>query len=166
VLSALSVVRPIGWTIQSYLQARDLPRHIMVLEVAKVILLIGFVAALGQIGPVWACAGVGLAFTAHAIGSMTVIQRRDAIRIATITRGMIGPAAACGVMAVGVLAMRSLVDDLGGVTATADLVISIATGAVVYLGAAWVLAPTTTRDCIGLIRRSFGREQTGADGAG
>ncbi|HVY44614.1 MAG TPA: oligosaccharide flippase family protein, partial [Minicystis sp.] len=77
VLSALSVVRPIGWIGSSYLQVHDRTRAIMVLEIVKTACLLGLIATLGRLGPLWACASVGIAFGASAVAYLVVIRRVD-----------------------------------------------------------------------------------------
>ncbi|HET6614094.1 MAG TPA: oligosaccharide flippase family protein, partial [Kofleriaceae bacterium] len=72
ILSSLSVVRPVGWLIQSYLQAEDAPRAVMVLEAGKVAALITAICLLGLVSPLFAAAGAGIAFTLHAVASLWV----------------------------------------------------------------------------------------------
>src|SRR5260221_5223311 len=75
VLSALSVTRPIGWTIASYLQARQMPRTIFGLELLKLAILLLALVTLGRMGPLSACTAVGVAFGAHPLASLWVVQR-------------------------------------------------------------------------------------------
>ena len=80
VLSALGVTRPVGWVMSSYMQVYGRTRAIMVLEWLKVAAIIGGIALLGALGGVlWACAGVGVAFGVHALGSLWVVKRADGV---------------------------------------------------------------------------------------
>ena len=157
VLSVLSIVRPFGWTVTSYLQACDLPRHMMMLSIGHVIALLLLIAVLGQFGPLWACVGVGLSYTAHALASLAVVQSRHGIRITRALAGMGGPLAASAVMAAAVLGVIALIGEATAWPPIAQVVAGMIAGGVVYVVAALVLAPTVSRDCIHLLRSSFSR---------
>jgi PST family polysaccharide transporter len=79
VLSMLSVLRPLGWLVGSYLQAVQRTRVVLLLEAIKSLAIVVLVLALGQLGLLWACAGVGVAYGAHAVGSVWVVKRDDRI---------------------------------------------------------------------------------------
>jgi PST family polysaccharide transporter len=79
-LSALSVTRPIGWTIASYLQARRLPGSILGLEALKLVIMVLGIVTFGARSPLWTCAAVGIAFGVHAFASLGIVRRLDAIR--------------------------------------------------------------------------------------
>jgi lipopolysaccharide exporter len=79
ILSVLSVVRPVGWTLSSYLVAQDRPRVDAALEVLKFASLVGLLLTLGRASPLWACSAVGFAFGMHALASMLVVQVMDGI---------------------------------------------------------------------------------------
>jgi len=66
-LAALSVARPVGWTVASYLQARQLPRRILALEALKLLLLVLSLVTFGRRDPLLACGAVGVAFGGHAL---------------------------------------------------------------------------------------------------
>ncbi len=157
ILCVLSVVRPVGWTITSYLQATNLPRDIMYLSFGKVILLLGLIAGLGQISPVWACAGVGFAYALHSLAGLFVVRRRHGLSLSRVFAGMIGPLWACAVMAAAVLAVVFVLGDVLDVSPVWQVAAGIAVGAPVYVGAAFVLAPAVARDCFSLLRRSLRR---------
>lgn len=158
ILAALSVVRPVGWTIDSYLQAQNLPRHVMALSFSKATLLLALIAGLGSaVGPAWACAGVGVAYGLHALGSLFVVRVRDGLPMRRALVGMSGPAAACAVMAGAIVAVdAALVAGLDAPAAIRALA-GVAIGAMVYPIAARVLAPALFADCMSLMRRSFSR---------
>jgi lipopolysaccharide exporter len=157
ILSVLSIVRPFGWTITSYLQACDLPRQVMLLSFGNVIMLLILIAGLGQFGPAWACVGVGLAYACHALASLAVVQRRDGVRVGRALAGMAGPLAASGVMAGAVLGVIALLRETTGVHHGVHLLAGVITGALVYVPAAFLLAPTVSRDCVRLLRASLRR---------
>jgi lipopolysaccharide exporter len=58
-LSALSVTRPVGWTVASYLQALRRPGLILWLELLKLVCLMGGIVTFGRLSPLWTCGAVG-----------------------------------------------------------------------------------------------------------
>jgi len=154
ILSALSVARPVGWIIFSYLQARHRTRAAMVLELGKLASILGAVALLALLGPYWAAAGVGIGFAVHALASMWLIEQSDGVSMRQMLAGMAGPLVACVPMVGAVLAVRyglGLADDLPFVGLALELVV----GAVTYVVSALLLARNTAADFLGLLRRSF-----------
>lgn len=157
ILAGLSVVRPVGWTVASYLQAIDRTRSIMVLEVGKVLVLLGAVWALGQLGPLWACGAAGVAFGLHAVGSIWAVARVEPISMSRLAAGMVGPLVACVPMVAAVLGVRYGLRAVDLYQPLLSLALEIAAGAAVYVAAAFVFAPRTARDCLGLIKRALGK---------
>lgn len=156
-LSVLSVVRPLGWTISSYLLALDRPRVDAVLEVGKLVSLVVLLLTMGRWGPLWTCVAVGVAFGLHTLASMWVVQAFDGISVARLAGRCAPPLLACVPMVVAVLAVRTA---LGG-TATAvrglGLVAEITTGALAYAASALVVARPLAYDVLDLLRRATQR---------
>jgi len=163
ILSSLSVVRPVGWTIQSYLTARHLTRAVMYLELLKVAVLLGAVAGLGTIGPLWAASGVGVAFGVSSVAAIWSVQRLDRIPMRRIVRGMVGPLVACVPMAAAVVGTRHGVAHLGFGETPLSLVAELASGGVVYIGSAFIFAAGTSREFLRLVRSALGRGGTDSD---
>lgn len=157
ILAGLSVVRPIGWTVASYLQAIDRTRSIMILEVAKVIILLGAVWSLGQLGPLWACGAAGVAFGLHAIGSLWAVERVEHISMSRLAAGMVGPLISCVPMVATVFGVRYGLHALDLHQPILSLCLEIPAGGAAYTAAAFVFAPGTARDCLGLIKRALGK---------
>ncbi|MBC7976212.1 MAG: oligosaccharide flippase family protein, partial [Myxococcales bacterium] len=67
ILACLSVFRPITWVLSAYLEAESKTNRLMFLEIGKVVLLIGGIAALHPQGLHAASAAVGIAFGATAL---------------------------------------------------------------------------------------------------
>ncbi len=157
VLSMLSVVRPIGWLAGSYLYARKYPRTIMLLEVLKASSILSFVLLLGQFGALWACAGVGVAFGIHALGTIVAVRHHDGVPMSDLLTPLARPLIACVPMLLAVLAARSAVAGTG-MSAGWRLVVEVVTGAVVYTVAALIVAGPHTRDAqslvVGALRRT------------
>jgi PST family polysaccharide transporter len=157
ILSALSVLRPIGWTISSYLLARDRPRLDAALEIFKLVAVVVLLLTMGRLGPLSACAAVGLAFALHAFASMVVVRTMDGIGVAELASRCVGPLAACVPMVVAVLGLGEALAGAGVRSCGAVLVAQIVTGAVVYPPAALVLAHSTSRDLLAVITSALRR---------
>jgi hypothetical protein len=121
----------------------------MGLELANLVLLLGGIWVLSPLGLVWSAAAVGIAFGIYGAAGVWLVSRHG-LSLRRVAVGFVQPLVACSVMAAGVLAMRALVG--GMVPLGAQLAIEIATGAVVYAGAALVACPATARDLIALAR--------------
>jgi lipopolysaccharide exporter len=158
-LSALSVVRPVGWTIMSYLQARDQPRAIMFLELLKLAAICVLILTLGRMGPIWACIGVGVAFTAHSIASMWVVRKLDGIPIWGLLGRSVPPLVACLPIVAGVLGIRYVLHHAGIESRFGNLIVEIVVGAVVYVGSALLFARRASADFINLLRNAIKRRR-------
>jgi lipopolysaccharide exporter len=151
-LSALSVVRPVGWTISSYLLARDRSRLDAGLEVLKLVSLVILLLTLGRSGPLWACVAVGLAFAVHAVASMVAVQVLDGVGMAAIAARCAAPLAACVPMVLAVLSFRIGLERAGVRSGGVALVGEIAIGAAVYASSAMVIARSASADFLSLLR--------------
>jgi lipopolysaccharide exporter len=154
ILAALSVARPVGWIVFSFLQARHRTRAAMVLEVGKLAAILGSIALLALLGPYWAAAGVGIGFALHALASMWLVEQSDGIPMKKMLAGMVGPLAACAPMVGAVLAARHGL-GLADHHPLAGLIVELVVGAVTYVASALLLARRASADFLGLLRRSF-----------
>jgi PST family polysaccharide transporter len=135
-LSALSVARPVGWTVASYLQASGRPGRIFWLELLKLVALVGLILTLGRTSPLWTCGAVGVAFAIHALASLWVIERSDGVPLRRLLGSLVPALVACVPLVAAVLAMRSGNRALGGLGPLAELLLEILAGALGYgLGA-------------------------------
>lgn len=154
ILSALSVARPVGWIIFSFLQAQHRTRACMAVEVGKLASILGGIAALSAFGPYWAAGGVGLGFALHALASMALLHRTDGVSMRAMLRAMSGPLLACVPMVGAVLAVRHGL-CLAVCHPILGLVVEVMAGALVYLVSCFIVARGVTGDFLGLMRRSF-----------
>lgn len=165
VLSVLSVVRPIGWLIGSYLQVVARSKAIMLLEIIKVVLIIGSMLLLTVIAraaglddrhvPIAAAAGVGVGYGLNALFYLWSL-RSEGIAFASVIKPVLGPLLACGPMVAAILAIRY------GFTFTsvpnwARLLVEIVLGGGVYVPSALIIARGSARDFLGLVRRVLKR---------
>ena len=147
-LSALSVTRPVGWTVEAYLQARQRPRLILALEAFKVVTLVLFIVTLGRFSPLWTCGAVGVAFAAHAVASLWVVRRIDGVPLRR-SLGSLWPAlAACTPMVAAVLGARHALLLAGVEKPVALLAFEILAGTIGYGLAALVFARDTAQDLV------------------
>jgi PST family polysaccharide transporter len=139
-LSALSVTRPVGWTVASYLQASGRPKQILWLELVKLGCLVGSICTLGRLSPLWTCAAVGVAFALHAIASLWVVAREDGVPLRRSVGCLLPPLAACIPLVVAVLGVRAAGQMAGGLVPIGELALEIAAGTLGYLAGAWFFA--------------------------
>jgi PST family polysaccharide transporter len=158
-LSALSLARPVGWTVASYLQARQLPRSIFMLEAFKLLLLLAGLLTFGRRAPLLACAAVGVAFAGHALASLWLVRRVDGITLRR-SLGSLAPALlACLVMAAAVQLVEHSFSNWQALRPGLRLCIQVAMGTVTYAGAAALLARRATHELRSLLRLAL-RPQT------
>lgn len=164
ILSGLAVVRPVGWTIMSYLQACDRPRTVMFIGIAKVFVLIGAVAFFGWLGgPYWACIGASAGFAFHAIAGILAVRRVDGIKLWSFVLKTVPPLIACVPMVGAVLGTRWLWTHYGFDVRGVNVVLEIAAGGVAYILFALIIARSISRDLIELVRNQIRKRRGGDD---
>jgi PST family polysaccharide transporter len=150
-LSALSVARPVGWTVQAYLQARQQPRLILGLELFKLVALVLLIVTLGRVSPLWTCTAVGVAFGLHALASLYVVRAIDGLPLARSV-GALWPALAAAIpMVLLVLGARQLAPALGIENAFSSLAFEVIAGGAGYVLGALVVARDASRELIGRV---------------
>jgi PST family polysaccharide transporter len=151
-LSVLGVARPVGWTISSYLLARDSPRLDAALEVLKFCSLVTLLLTLGRAGPLWACVAVGLAFVIHSLASILVVHALDGVTVSALAAKCGPPLAACVPMVAVIILIGLVLLRLPACPSALVLALQIAVGALVYAAAALLLARAASQDLLGLLR--------------
>jgi lipopolysaccharide exporter len=159
VLSVVSVFRPITWVVSSYMEANERTGRLMWLELVKLFVLLGSIAALSRFGLVWAAGGVGIAFGFAAIAGVWLVVQ-DGPSPWRVARGFAEPLVACGVMVAVVLGVRHLIG--GELRPWLDLLIEIVVGGATYVAAALLVCRETTRDFLHLARGVLQRRRGGA----
>jgi PST family polysaccharide transporter len=165
ILAGLSVVRPIGWVGNSYLQVKDRPRIIMILEVGKTATLLVLISLFARIGSVanyhvyYACGAVGVAFGLSAFSYLYAISKVDGTPLGTLVLPLFAPVLACLPMAFAVFEFQRLVAQFAHVSHPVVLVGEILVGIVVFLPSAFLIAPGPTRELIGLLRSARARRR-------
>ncbi len=149
VLSVLSILRPVGWLVQSYLQAMQRARTLLYLEMARTAVLLGTILALSSKGVLWACYAVGIAYGINAIASLWVVDKDDGMGMFQLLKPYLPPLLACAPMVLAVLGIRMALG--GSINNVLLLLAELLTGAVTYVAAALVVARSTSQDAIRLI---------------
>jgi PST family polysaccharide transporter len=153
ILAALSISRPVGWTIMSYLVARGQTQGAMALELTNVAVLLPAVALLGWLGgPLWACGGAGLSFACMGLLGVYLVKRLDGIPMSRVLHGMWRPLLATAPMAAAVVGVRHL---LAGRSPVLSFVLELVTGVVVYVPSAFLIAPSAARDFVRMFREAI-----------
>lgn len=183
ILAGLSVVRPLGWVGNSYLQVKNRPRIIMILEWSKTVSLLAFMIVLERISVYWACAAVGIAFTLNSLAYAAVIRWLDGISLREQLLQLVRPLLACAPMALAVYYLEApvyrfiatplamvFVDPARFVTtfnktrAGMTMGVEIVCGAIIFVVSALLIAPSASRDLIGLVKSARKRRQAKAAG--
>lgn len=156
ILACLSVFRPITWVLSAYLEAESKTNRLMFLEIGKIVLLIGGIAALHHRGVRVASTAVGIAFGATALAGIALVMR-EGPSPRRLAAGFLQPLAACAIMAAAVWGAHQLLVITHLDHPAIDLMVMVVVGALSYIAAALVLCRDTARDLFGLARKALRR---------
>jgi lipopolysaccharide exporter len=147
-LSALSVTRPVGWMVESYLQAHERPRLILALEAFKVFALVLLIVTLGRSSPLWTCGAVGVAFAAHALATLLVVRWLDGLSVWRSLRALWPAVAASAPLVLGVVLTRTFLRASGISKPVECLSMEVLAGAVGYVAGALLVARSASREFV------------------
>lgn len=156
-LSALSITRPVGWTVVSYLQARQMTRVVLWLELFKVGLLFALLVTLGRLSPVFTCLAVGIAFFAHMIACLFVVRRVDGIPLRELLASLAPATVSCMALAAGVVGVRWALAASGPHRALVGLLLETLGGTIAYLTAALFVARGPSEELVQRVRDALAR---------
>lgn len=156
-LSAVSLFQPLGSTLGAYLIARSRTFLLLMMEVLRLVTLGLGMALFAQLGPLWICAGVGTAFALHTLVTATICVRVFGVSGTGLFWAFTRPLLACLPMVAAVLAVRYGLRAAGIDSTLLSLILEIATGALVYVPSAFVIAGPVARDFIDLLRKALRR---------
>jgi PST family polysaccharide transporter len=151
-LSTLSIARPIVGATSSFLLLERGPRLFIGLEWLTLAGMLGLIATIGRISPIWTCAAVGIAFLLRALGGIYLTRSVSGIPMWTFLSRLIPPLLACVPLAGVVLGTRVLLGRAGLHTPWLVLALQIVAGASAYVGSAFLLSPASARDLLGMVR--------------
>jgi PST family polysaccharide transporter len=161
VLACLSIFRPVTWVMSAYLEAECKTNRLMVLEIAKVIVLLVGLWLLQPYGLRAAAGAVGLAFGLTAIAGIAIVAREGASPY-RLFLAFFQPLVACIVMGAAVYATWLGLSAAGWTHPAVVLIAEIVVGAVAYIAAALVFCRTTAKDLLGLLKSSLRRKAADA----
>ena len=151
VLTSLSVFRPITWVLSAYLEAEAKTSRLMLLEIAKIGILLGGIWLLSPYGLRAAAAAVGIAFGFTAITGIAVVVR-EGVSPSRLFLGFVRPLLACAVMGAAVYATSRVLVGLDLDHAAIALPVEILVGGVAYVAAALLIARETSVDLLRLLK--------------
>jgi PST family polysaccharide transporter len=161
VLAVLSAVYPLGFAVHSYLNAINRPRLVMWLSLARTVVLLSIMTVLGKLGgPLWACAGVGVAFGGYSLAGLALACRLGGVRAAPVLVGLVPPLAACAPMVAAVLGTRWALLAAGVHPGVLHVGLELLVGGVAFVAAAWVLTPALSREFVDVVNTALlGRQR-------
>ena len=159
ILSAVTALAPMVGISFAYLQVADRPKKVMILQVLAAVWLLSAVGALGRLGPLWTCAGVGLAALVCFLVSISFTCAVDKMPPSRLLLAHVGPLLASAPMVGAVVGVRSLMTRGGFEVRYANLAIEVVVGMLAYIAAAMLLARPSSRDLIGLVHSAFLRRR-------
>ncbi len=156
VLACLSVFRPITWVLSAYMEAESKTNRLMILEIAKVVLLIGGIATLQSFGPRAAAGAVGVAFGLTAIAGVAMVMREGPSPRRLLV-GFFQPLVCCALMGGVTYGVHELLVGIGWSHPAVLLVAMILAGALTYVASALVICRETAKDLLDLLRKALKR---------
>ncbi len=157
ILAMLSIVRPAYGAVWSYILAERGPNVLVLFGWLTLGGLMAAIATIGRISPLWTCGAVGLVFTLRMLGGMFVAQRLSGVKVTELLARFFPPLIACLPMAAAVFGLRAGMLHLGVRAPILRLCVEITGGALVFVPAALVFAPSAARELLGLIRARLGK---------
>jgi len=158
VLACLSVFRPITWVLSAYMEAEAKTNRLMLLELAKVVVIVGGIALLAPYGLRVAAGAVGIAFGATAFAGVVIVAREHGGPSAwRLFVGFFQPLVACAVMAGAVIGVNAALRIAGFEHPAIFLIAEIVAGAIAYVVAALAICRETSRDLLGLLKKTLRR---------
>jgi lipopolysaccharide exporter len=153
VLAVLSVTRPVGWLVGAYLQTTQRSKPVMWLSVFRLVAVLGAVGGLGKLfGPLGACAGVGVAFSLHALGNVAWVVRQDGFKVGELLGGTGRVLVACALLCAAVLGARAGLSSAGVHVRGVNLAVEILAGAAGYGAGVLLVARGEAAGAIRLLR--------------
>lgn len=153
ILAILSLVRPLSWMISTYLEAQLATQALIVVEFAKLALLLGGIVALSPWGIEASAASVGITYTLASVLGMRILGRRGVSSsrvLGELARPLLTATTMFAVVFTVEEALRAHVAPL------ASLVICVVLGVASYLALAFTLCRRQAHDLVGLLRRARG----------
>jgi len=162
-LSGISLMRPLTWVVEAYLQPQKRTGVILALSAFRALAVLGLVATVGSRSPLWACGAVSVAFAVHAllcVGALSVLEG-----VAwTSTLGAAGrPLLAAALMGGAVFGVDRFISARPGHAAALLVLLGeCVLGASLYVGLSTVLARDKVQDLWNLAKEVRSRRRQGS----
>lgn len=157
ILSVLSIVKPMTWTLVGYSHAQQQRRLIMLMGLFKAIVLVVTVVLLAQVGLHAMCVGVGVAFAIYGLVFLRASTAPDPRVFWAYLGGALPVLLSCVPMVAAVLGVRFAAAQLGYRASVGLLIVEIVAGGLAYVGAALVIARKVSFDFLNLLRNAMRR---------
>jgi lipopolysaccharide exporter len=157
VLAVISFTRPISNTVGAYLQVRRQPLVVAVMDVVTLGLLMLALWTVGRLSPLWACAAVGMVFTARLLVWGWVLRRVEGVPLRDFIVPLLPPIVACVPLMAAVFGVHRAFVGSSHRYAVGVLLIEVVVGAAAYLGGAALVARRQLLELATLLRGGLGK---------
>jgi len=159
ILSVMTVFRPMPWSAIAYAQAVQRTQIVMWSSFVRAIVVLSLVGICGYYGgPNGACVGAGLGYALHSVFTIIGTCRATTLSATAYLAGTTRPLLPCVPMFFAVLGIAHALAVLG-VPQAISLAAQIGGGAVVYVGAAFVLVRRDAYELLRIGREAIGRRR-------
>jgi O-antigen/teichoic acid export membrane protein len=151
-LAGLSLALPVSSLLATYLTAARRTGLQMLLSFLRASLVLGLLAGVGWMGPLWACAAVLLGFVLGAVAALVLVRLATGIPMRDSVGALLPSLAAGVLMVAAVLGVRALAAEFQLTAGWILLTAEVGTGALVYVSSGLLLARSTVRDLAIVVR--------------
>jgi O-antigen/teichoic acid export membrane protein len=159
ILSIMAVFRPMTWSAIAYLQAVQQTRYVLYSSLIRVVIVLSLITLGGVYGGVdWACAGATLGFAIHAVVTIVGAGRAVGFSVGAYLLGVARPILPCIPMYFAVFGAERLL-SAASIPLPLSLAAQVVVGAIVYIGAAFVLLRKTVTELLRQGREALRRRR-------
>jgi len=155
-LSFMSVFFPISNACQVFFKSEGRTPLVMKLQITQAVLMLSCVWSLGHLGLTWAAAAAGLSSGATTLAALFAIGKVTDMPLRSSLGALARPLVATAAMAVAALGVEHALVSIGARPAV-QLALGILTGIVVYVPAAFLVAPEASRKLVGRLSSGLRR---------
>ena len=162
-LTTFSIVHPLGEPLMVYLKTQGRTRVVLLAQAVRLVLVLAAIRLLAEGGLVAASCGQGVAGVFYLMFLLWFMARTDGLPAGAVLAGAGRALAACGVMGAAVLLVRVLLAAAGVTSPLGGLVVEVTVGVLVYVLAAFLIAPRQVHDLLSTARGALaGRRAAGS----
>ena len=157
-LSGISLTRPLAWVVDAYLQRQNRTGLILALNTFRAAAVLGGIATIGTMGPLWACGAVSLALALHVMGSILVLAAAEGISVRSTVAAAGRPLLAAAIMAAIVFGVDRSIGPAPDARVSV-LLTEIALGSIGYAILGRMLVPETAGEFQSLMSSLLSRRR-------